>query len=300
MLVLDTNVVRNLVCGDTRFVTFEPLEAFAAEGGAICLSEVAFLELVAFFKRNPESWANWRAVRPRFAAILSPTTPLITGGNELFASAGITLTAAREIAMSRVVRDVLCLRLWASIRTAESVADVRAEFRDAIHSKVYMLNVAKVAEVLDDERRDWVTRFAEMRADVEERGALFGPGDVAGRQHEKRCEELRAFLDRLSESDPRASVRLDAMVCVWADLSSRALLEEPTYNPATKKKRNDSLDYELLRCLGLPAAICTGDGKFREMVERSGTWQRAWLVDPKDLEQPYERERLRHLSWPSA
>ncbi len=292
-LVLDTSVVRNVIAG----AEVAPLVAWRREGGTLHLADGTIVELLAHLGRDASNWSRWLSKRDAIAELLDKHMPLMMGGREVLAAAGLSVVEApprfdpnEQLAINQDV--------WVALTTKARLEDaallIRPVYVDGADQALF-LDMRGASDQLTREKREWTDAFGGYQA-----AAAAEEFNIPGRHVppaliDDQVKKLGAFIDSRCSSTPLASVRLDAMMRVHVLLSLRALQSGEPYNAA--KNANDVIDLDLHRYLALPAAVCTDDGGVHADLKAAGAWQREWVVRVADLATPERRARLMALSW---
>ncbi len=293
MLVLDTNVPRDLVDGD---VSPDAFESFAREGGTVHIADGAIVELLAWLDRAPNAWPKWKERRAVFDRFLDRDRPILMGGGECLAEAGLICEAPPPLLLP-AVHKALNLHLWAAMRNAQDFDELRAATPLQQGRRLLTVHASGAGNQVRREHGEWRERFAELKAAAE--AERFSPSDdELPAQLEGYVAALGKFIDSKCASAPRASIRMDGMMRVDALLTLRSVKKTEPYNAG--KHDHDTFDLDLLRYLALPAAVCTADRGVHNHLAAAGAWQGAFVVTPDRLALPEVRARLRAYDWRSG
>lgn len=295
---LDTSAVLEL--GDPTAAhhadVLDGLRALKGHGFRIHLADGTVVELLNQLAEHRLSWATWLRTRRLLTRLLDATQPVLLGGWEILASAGIVLDGG-----SRTVPD--------------SDPDIRAGWKRAIKARTYselweprhhrsagkwVLGATSrdaARTTVREEKADWTAGLDRVLADANQQGI----SDIKADDFLKLVSSVSAGID--SRSAPvdgvPASVRFDAMIRVYARFSRMRLQSRGPYNPI--KRGNDAFDHDLLRYLALPALVCTCDTQtLVAAVEDSQSWQRRWILGPAELRSIANGSAPPDLSWPAT
>lgn len=293
MLVLDTNIPRQIV--EDELCT-APFASFALEGGTVHLADGTAVELLAWFHRDAGAWAKWKAGRARFDSFLDRRTPILMGGREILAQAGLLLEAPDPLLPPAKQMKINAL-IWSKMRHVECLEELEAAIQIPGTNTLLMMQAAGAPAQVLTEATEWGETFERYKAVVEAAQVRFRDRAVPLDAINKSVKGMGEHIDARSISHPPASVRMDGMMRVHALLSYRSVLHKNAYNP--KKSKNDALDHQLLRYLALPAAICTSDSGIGKDLRAAGAWQVEWVASPEELGDAACRKRLRELRWPA-
>jgi hypothetical protein len=292
-LVLDTNIPRRIVEDE---LAATPFELFAQEGGTVHFADGTAVELLAWFHRNAGAWEKWKAARTRFDTFLDVRSPILMGGREVLAQAGLVLEApnpllppAKQMEMNRLI--------WSKMRYVERLEDLEVAIQIPGTNNLLLMQAAGAPTQVQTVAARWGVTFDKYKAVVAAANTRFRDKTVPLDAINNSVKAIGEHIDARSTSCPPASIRMDGMMRVHALLSYRSVLHKNQYNP--RKDKNDALDHALLRYLALPAAICTSDGGIGNDLRAAGAWQVAWVATPEELGDAACRKRLRELKWPA-
>lgn len=293
MLVLDTNIPRRLI--ENELAT-KPFELFASEGGTVHFADGTVVELLAWFHRDLGAWMKWKSARTRFDSFLDARAPILMGGSEILAQAGLVLDAPAPLLLPAKQMELNAL-IWSQMRHAELLEDLEAGIQIPGTNNLLLMQSTGASAQVQTEATKWSERFDAYQAAATAANLRVPDKAISIEAIDKSIKGVGKYIDEHSVSSPPASVRMDGMMRVHALLALRASLLKSPYN--AKKNKNDAFDHELLRYLALPAAICTSDGGIMKDLRAAGSWQVAWVVSPEELGDAACRKRLRELSWPA-
>lgn len=293
-VALDTSVVRAL--GDTRRPFHADvglgLRALRDHGFTLHLADGTIAELTSQLSERRIPWPEWVRARSALKKMLNHSEPVLLGGWELLAEAGIFIGAKRP---SRSRQDIRAG--WKRMEKARSydelwkVRPFRADGRVVLGGT--KRDVAR--GLVDSEKDSWV----EGLDDVADVARAEGVQDIQTKEWIELVEIIgRGFEARLTvATDPPPSVRLDALIRVYARYSRQRVQSVGPYN--AEKRANDAFDYDLLRYLALPALVCTCDETtLVQAIEQAGSWQRTWVLGITELRKLAQGAEPPQLIWP--
>ncbi|WP_438042984.1 hypothetical protein [Sorangium sp. So ce128] len=297
MLILDTNIVRKLILDGY------PVDAFvsyAREGGTVHLADSTIVEILSWLQRPGDGWSAWKRERDKLQAFVDGVRPVLMGGREILAQAGLLLDAPPAM-LPPSDQEEINRTIWRFLSTAaspEELGPVRAHIRNGAGRSELVLDPSGASRQVASEKESWVEMFGRYGAAAEAEGFSVDGRTVSRKMIDEIAVRLGRFVDqKATSSPPPASVRLDAMIRVHVLLSLRSLQTKERYN--ARKESNDVFDFDLYRYLALPAALCTSDGGIIRDLRAAGAWQVEWVVTPEALADPECRRRLLSLRWPS-
>lgn len=264
----------------------------------MALSYAAAEELLAHLRRHEDNWARWLSRRSVVVDLLDPHTPLLLGGREALAQAGLALVEAQPM-LDPTEQLAINLYAWRAMTTT-AVLDDAAVLVRPVHLEDrlqdLLLDTRRAPEQLAREKLRWTESIAAYQAAAAAEGFSVDGRQAPASLLESMVKNMGNFIDSRCLSTPPASLRLDAMMRVHTLLHLRAVQAEESYNAA--KNANDAIDLDLHRYLALPAAVCTEDGGVHNDLESARAWQRRWVVRMADLASPARRAQLLRLDWP--
>jgi hypothetical protein len=107
-----------------------------------------------------------------------------------------------------------------------------------------------------------------------------------------------ALDDSFNGGLPSLSIRLDILICyVVRRAEERNRLKRP-YNPESKSKRNDGIDFLLTFAFILPALLCTCDKKISNSLKMLPSFQSRWIYRPEELASAWLNKQIVTPVWP--
>jgi hypothetical protein len=295
--VLDANVVR--VLGhpeDPRHRTVAAgLRRLRDSAFSLHLADGAIVELLPQIRAGAFKWPEWVRARNSLRSLLDVREPIMLGGWEALAEAGIFYLGEPVPPPTLRQETRAGWKIFMKARTAAEMARPRP-VRVGGRWEILGARPQAASGVVQDEKDSWgdgLDRVLETAVDQ-------NISKIGGDDFEKVVDAVGKGYDaRASFSEaPPPSVRFDAMIRVYVHFCRLRLGSRP-YNP--KKRGNDAMDYDLLRYLALPALLCTCDERtLIAAVEQSGTWQRRWVMAPSDLQAILDGGPLPDLAWPAS
>lgn len=294
IIILDTNVIRDIVMGDCLTDAFV---ALVREGGTIHIADGAFVEILSWLHTTLEAWSAWERARSRFDEFIDPKAPVMMGGREVLAQAGLVFGAPPSTFLPDEQLEVN-RQIWQQLMRAKSLREASSLYRLVhAHGKLSRLhfNALGAPNQVARQKDSWVDMFdGYAEAAKAERFSI--AGGIPQNLLEERVATIGRFLDGCCTSSPPASMRMDAMLRIHLLLSFRSLQKKRPYN--AKKNQNDAFDFDLYRYLALPAALCTSDkGIFNDLCA-GNAWQIQWVAKPEELLDSERRRQILDLHWP--
>jgi len=234
MLVLDTNIPRGVVEGE---FASEPFDLFAREGGTVHFADGTVVELLAWFHRDAGAWAKWKAARERFDTFLDVREPILMGGREILAQAGLVLEAPAPLLPPAEQMKMNAL-IWSKMRRAEHLKDLEVAFPSSGTNNLLLIQAAGAPAQVKTEAAEWgqiFDRYKAAAADIRLRDKVVQLDTI-----NKSVKAIGEYIDARSNSCPPASVRTDGMMRVHVLLSYRSVLHKNPYNPTKNKNATPS------------------------------------------------------------
>lgn len=291
-IVLDTNIIRHLA---ERELEVDGLFALKQEGTGIHMAEGAAVELVGQLYENRLPWNKWLSARRVLRDLLDKRQPILLGREinnkrSVFATPHPWAYSAQNPAYLHRVRYS-----WEALMSAQKRDHLTDAFWVPPTGERAVLRDPKVAAI-GQTHQSWIAAIQMVR-----RQTVFRPQKGSNSKFEQeRLERTVNSLGRGLDSKnpiqvPPESVRWDAVIRAITIFAIRSLRTKHAYS--ADKHKNDSFDFDLLRYLALPAAICTCDRRLRSVLKDSNAWQAQWVVSPEDLTTRAGRKSVAELRW---
>lgn len=279
VVIIDTNAARNLGEEEDEPAWLKTFESMSEAGYSFSLAEGAFAELLAQRMRDSIDDQAFSRMLVRLKRFLNPGVPVMLGNRDIRGMIGAPTEGAPWSASE--ARSI-SVRAFEHLAMAEALKGEDPE----------MFERQSVDEVLQETRDTWIAQFDRMLG-------LFPKGQA---YDEHGGPALQAFFESLDENDPlddpAMSKRLElACKYLWRQHVRSAKSHEP-YDPRSRKKRNDGIDFELFFFLALPAFIVTCDKGFSTKLDQIKSVQRGWIWTPEDLADAWLSARNPKPSWP--
>lgn len=297
MVILDTNVIRSIAVDGGRTDAFV---ALAREGGTISIADGTTVELLSWLHSTDRAWSDWERARGQFDEFIDPEIPVMMGGREALAQAGLFLNDAPPSMLLPHDQLEENRRIWRLLMSAKSLRELstlHAAVQVGGKPTLLLVNASRAPKQVARQQDSWVKMFDRLAVAAKAEGISIKGGVVPPELLEGQVAAIGRGLDAHCTSSPPASVRMDAMIRVHLLLNLRSLQTKNRYN--ARKDQNDAFDLELYRYLALPAAICTSDAGIFNDLHAASAWQSDWVVKPDDLKDPERRRQILDLRWPA-
>jgi hypothetical protein len=291
MIVLDTNIARQLGESAVPPAWLNTFVDMARAGEySFSLADGSFAELM-----NQRVKVNGGMSNPRFAQMIDTLQtfinlefPIVLGGRDILGMLG----AGPELWSPAEVRRK-AQSAWSSLSqepTSHEAEDI----------------AVRLDKVLEEARSAWKAQFNNFSAHYEEhvlvpareRAAAIAESQGINPRlaeelsqtvllHELSGKGLDAALKALDEKSSIRGIPMSQrcdlqMRYAWRQWVRTMKLVEP-YDPASRKKRNDGIDYDLYRFLMLPALVVTEDKAFLAGIREIPSIQTHWFMTPQAL-----------------
>lgn len=266
-IVLDTSVVHETVRGNATLGI--DLAALAALRGSapVSLSLTAYIELTNQLAKQKFTFPRWQVVASALDAMIDPEHPIIPMGIALRVMLGVA--TCDESDLQRGLRGLRVM--WYVLRTAEAPHHLKEGRRLTFEGERREFRLAAIKGELDERERKWIAPFERL---VDELGRPVVPAD-----RQWLAEGIRRHV---GDDDVAKIPELETAVQLaveWLVLHGVQYEKGLGYKP----KLNDAMDFDQLFVLGLPAVICTSDGKFLRRVRSLGTPGSDRVLSPGEL-----------------
>jgi hypothetical protein len=292
--VLDTSVVRAL--GDARrpfhLDVRDGLRALRGHGFTIHLADGTMTELTSQLSDRRIPWPEWVRARSTLTTLLDHSEPALLGGWEILAEAGIFTDGRGPLTSRQEIRAG-----WKRMEKARSYAEIWKVRPFRMEGKIVLGGTKRDSPraVVDTEKGSWIEGLDHIAGVAQVEGIQ----DVKANDWEDLVAVIGRGLDARvgSAIEPPPSVRLDALIRVYARYSRQRIQSVGPYNP--EKRSNDAFDHDLPRYLALPALVCTcDDATLVRSVEDAETWQRRWILGVKEFRDISRGTPAPVLAWP--
>jgi len=284
-IVLDTCTVRALV---HRTGAQLDLDSMKARKGAIRVSvaDPAYAELLFALYEERIAWLDWHASIAALDLVLDTELPVLPGGVELAAMAGLK-------ARPRLFSDTKRYQqtIWRLLADARSVGDLErgSEFSDSAGKRFRVhFDEATAKAALHESRTGWVDHIRLVQT-------LLGGQGVT---QEEFVELIAVGLDSRGEKVEgveASSERLNAMAAALGRFAFLSNAGKTPYDPESSGRRGDVFDFALLLALALPAVVVTLDGRFKKHLDLSKCTQARRLILVEEFNERLRAEALLEL-----
>lgn len=274
IVVLDTSPARNLGYANDPPPWVETFVSMKKRGYSFSLADNAFAELLSQMMSQAMGVEQAARMLKLLKAFLNPDLPILPGKSDLYA-----LIGSNERASDWSVGQVrsLSIQAWDVLNCSSSATEV---------------GLSSVENELQSEREAWFAIFETL-----------GKRDTTGEplneyEHSQLTIALTSGDSEVPELSPLLSVRWDLqMRLLWRQYVRSKKTSEP-YDPTSRKKRNDGIDFDLFHYFLLPAFVVATDSGFFEKLVDINSYQKAWFWKPEALAQAWANGERPRPIWP--
>lgn len=254
-IVIDTSVIRETLKGNAELGIDLAELAALRRTAPVSLSQTAYIELANQLRQGAFTFGQWRAVAPALDAVIDREHPIVPLGIALRVMLGTA--TADGVDLDGGLRGLRAM--WHVLSTARAPADLQEGRQIVFEGEPRRFHPSAIERELGQTGRRWAGIFDNVVKDL---GRPIAPEDRSWLADGIRRGVGDEDVARVPERE--TAVQLAAE---WHVLHGWRYEKGHGYKP----KLNDAMDFDQLFALGLPAIICTSDGKFRERVRQLGT-----------------------------
>ena len=272
IVILDTCIARELAHEDKCPEWVATYEEMALDGYSFSLSDVAFAELADQINRDSIKEKEKVRMIERLSRFINQNLPVFLGKRDIIASLGGKHNQPD----------------W-SIKEFIELSKSAWNYLQENSSNKYI----PVSEVLQEERNHWVEIFKNLaEKNSHDNNKL----------HEKSEEILDFTFQAIDKnkvfSNPPESIRVDLQVRLLWRQFLRSRESKFPYDPSSKKKKNDGIDFDLYLYFYIPALVITLDDGFFKSIKDIKSYQKDWFVKPEYLASQWREGVKLNPSWP--
>lgn len=286
IIVLDTTVIRELCYGDPGWLpTFVEMSHNEYD---FCLADHLVAEFLNQLQRSSISDDEYQSAFKKLSTFISPRLPILPGNKELFGMCGC-LEDGHKFDPDETFR--FCTATYGLLSSANSFEDIlkgiEANYGEK-QVKIFLKDTEQIQKSIDEERERWIEEIKSH------------DGFTEKELDENRTEiinSMAASLDEKIECDPPISIRLDVAIRhKFRQIKIANRLHTP-YNPESKKKINDGIDYNMDFTFMLPAILCTSDKNYYRIIKELNSFQSNWVYLPDEISDKWKNKTLTAPSW---
>lgn len=317
IVVLDTCVCRTLFCETP--IWFNDFVSMKRDGIEFCIADVAYAELIRQFQDGAILPNQWREMMVCLDQIVSETFPLLPGKKEMYDMIPVHDVDIENTPFDFKYEKILsqgCFMLMHQYHTVEDL-NTRHFFIQTSREKCEKITCvsSRTYAQLQAERDNWIKFVLKVAEDIRKSrtqiGKECGLTDAELRHiYKVKSDEYQTIemeqcrtamkqeIDKVLISTPAFSIRADLLLGYLAQMSTRAAKEKEPYNPSSKKKRNDGLDFLIAHALIIPSRVCSNDKL--NALKAVDSFQNDWIITPERLVELWKNKQLNKLEWPTS
>lgn len=287
IIVLDTTVIRELCYGEPNWLsTFVEMSHNEYD---FCLADHSVAEFLNQLQRNSISGDEYQSAFKKIDDFISPRLPILPGNKELFEMCGISRDGHKFNPNEILSFSTVTYKLLSSASSFDDVLNgIIVNYGEKM-VEIFLKDREQLQKSIDEERERWIEEikshndFTEKELD-ENRNVIL--------------HSMAKSLDEKTECKPPISIRLDvAIKHKFRQIKIANRLHAP-YDPESKKKINDGIDYNMDFTFMLPAILCTSDKNYHRIIKELNSFQSSWVYLPDDISDKWRNRVLLPPIWP--
>lgn len=296
IVVLDTSPIRNIAEERTVPPWVDTFAAMAQDGYSFSLGDTSFAEILSQ-RQNGRNRGDYGLMTSTLRRFLNPDIPVLPGRIDILQMIGAEPT---DSDWSEAEIMACGPHAWRFLDDAKPIPPESVPFLVRIWRRLMLLlGLAKreetIPEMCQADRDNWIEMFAVFKGIWERNGKT----KLDEYRHADLDQALRT-MDHGERIDPPMSVRCDFQVrFLWRQFV-RSQKPAMPYDPSSTKKKNDSLDFDFLRYLSLPAFFLAEERAFsKNAIKDIKSPQTEWIRTPQDLADAWLRGEKPWPRWPA-
>lgn len=289
IIALDTNVIRELCYNEPNWLpTFEEMSKNEYD---FCLTDHLFAEFLNQLQRASISEDEYQKAIKNLSTFISSRLPILPGNRELFGMCGCLNIESRFNPDEAYSFYHATYKLLSS---ATNIDDMLKGIEVSYGKKcmgIFLKSTEQIQKTIDEERDRWIEEIKSHDSFTEKE------------LEDNKTEIINTItnsLDKKIECDPSLSIRLDVAIRhKYRQIKIANRLGTP-YNPESKKKINDGIDYNMDFIFMLPAILCTSDDNYYKIIKDLNSFQSQWIYKPGELSDAWNCKTLTAPSWEQA
>ncbi|MCU0658845.1 MAG: hypothetical protein MUF64_27375 [Polyangiaceae bacterium] len=266
-IILDANIIRGTISGNAAIgLDLAVLEALRGRA-PVSLSQTAYLELTNQLRNQRFTFDEWQAIAPVLDKLIDPIIPIVPIGIALRVMLGVA--TAHELELKNGFSGLRAM--WHVLKTATSSSDVTEGQRIMFEGELREFRPSGIKAEFDKTEKRWGRAFEGL---VKALGRPVRPDDRSWLADAIRRHFGNEDVRQIPELETAVQLAVEFLV-----LHGLGYKKGKGYRP----KLNDAMDFDQLYALGLPAIICTSDGKFLNRVRSLKTPGSERVLYPNEL-----------------
>lgn len=218
------------------------------------IAETALAEIIQDFYDGSINLKDWKNKRDNINNFLYQDCPIQEQGYNLSIEMETFIVSKTR---KGEFNNNYWKKCWKIICTLDDLEDLNKEYHYYYNHNPYkiQINPEVIEKVFKESRDEWIEYFKNVKSlNLDE-------------SHNKEKDILKIFKNEFSKD-----YNIDKMADFIHALSHYtylSLVKKTPYNPESKKRKNDSIDFSFLQLLSKPAIFCSEDKNFRTLVHQS-------------------------------
>ncbi len=263
LVCLDTSVIRNII--DTSNFSKEFEEIKKKRNVKFRIAETAFAEILSDLFDKSISFTDWREKKNLINVFLDSSCPIQEQGYNLSVAMDTFKKPKKRFTF---YKKKYWVKLWKHISSARNEKQLAMTLIYYHEHQPYKLKIQEnlIEPAFEDNRRDWYKYFDDVKGLVNKNTSLETIIDVFSNEFSKdyNLEKMMDFVNALASYTYK-------------------FLSDKDFNPYSKKRRNDSIDFSFIQILAKPAIFCTSDKKFYNFIQNASAPNRSNLMSPDEV-----------------
>lgn len=286
IIALDTNVIRELCYNEPSWLPI--FEEMSKHEYDFCLADHLFAEFLNQLQRASISEGEYQRAIKNLSTFISSRLPILPGNRELFGMCGCL---KKESQFNPDETHSFCHATYKLLSSAKNIDDMLKSIEVSYGKKrvkIFLKNSEQIQETIDEERNRWIEEIKSHDS--------FSEKELDDNKTEL-ITTITDLLDKEIECDPPLSIRLDVAIRhKYRQIKIANRLRTP-YNPESKKKINDGIDYNMDFVFMLPAILCTSDDNYYKVIKDLNSFQSQWAYKPDEMSDAWKDKTLTVPSW---
>lgn len=274
IVVLDTSPARNLAYSTERptwVATFA--EMARSEDYSFSLADNAFAELLNQIASGALARVESERIFESLQLFLNPNLPILPGKRDILSLIGghdhLPDWSPDEVA-------AISRRAWDHLRNASSSGTAQSTDEELQDERAAWFNIFETLGNFENSAEELLNEYTHSQLNLA----------LVGSNHQS------------PELVPPLSVRWDLQVRFFWRQYVRSKKELEPYDPTSRKKRNDGIDFGVFQYLMLPALVVATDKGFFDKIADIKSYQKPWFWKPEELATAWTSGERPRPTWP--
>jgi len=218
------------------------------------IAETAWAEIIQDFYNGSIKLEEWKNKRDNINNFLYKDCPIQEQGYNLSIEMKTFIVPKKR---KGKFNNNYWKKCWKIIYTLNDLKDLNKKHIYCYNHKPYKIQIKLevIEKVFKESRDEWNEYFKNVKSlNLDE-------------SHYKEKDILKNFKNEFSK-DYNLGKMAD-FIHVLSRYTYLSLVKKTPYNPESKKRKNDSIDFSFLQLLSKPAIFCSEDKNFRTLVHQS-------------------------------